>query len=266
MRDPYARLAPFYDGMARDPDIRGFYRRWHDSLRALLIERGVRGGVIVDIACGTGNSTIPWARRRGWRVIGVDRSAAMLRVARGKSRTVRWVKQELTRLSLDVRADAVTCHFDALNHVLDERDLQRVFARVARLLRPGGLFQFDLNTVHMLRWLHLREKLFHVPPHWFVASNEYDEERAVATFTQHWFVRSPPGVAAGRGVRRAGHPPTFERIKVTVQERAFTDSSIATMLERSGLRMVRAETQVEIDRRPMRILYVAEKPAARAAR
>jgi SAM-dependent methyltransferase len=244
MRDPYSTLAPFYDGMTRDPGIRGFYGVWRTSLRAAAKARGVRGTVLVDIACGTGNTAIPWSRRRGWTVIGVDRSAAMLRVARQKSRAVRWVRQELTELNVGVSADFVTCHFDALNHVLDTRDLGRVFSRVAATLRPAGLFQFDLNTVHMLRWLHDREKLFRVGPHWFMASNVFDEKLGIATFSQHWFVRR------GR---------LFQRHLVVVRERSFSDAEIKRLLAAAGLRLLRVDTQVRIDGKPMRKLYLAAK-------
>lgn len=65
MRDPYAGLAPFYDGMARAPGIRRFYRLWREALLSAAKERGVTGRMLVDVACGTGNSTIPWSRRAG---------------------------------------------------------------------------------------------------------------------------------------------------------------------------------------------------------
>jgi SAM-dependent methyltransferase len=247
MRDPYAKLAPLYDGMARAHGIRGFYRQWREALASAAKERGVTGGVLVDIACGTGNSTIPWSRNAGWTVVGVDRSAAMLRVARQKSRAVRWVRQELTKVNVGVRADFVTCHFDALNHVLDTRDLGRVFARVAATLRPGGLFQFDLNTVHMLRWLAVREKLVRVGPHWFTATNAYDEKSGLATFNQHWFIKR------GR---------FYERRLVTVQTRAFSDKAIRRLLAAAGLRLLRVDTQVRVDEKPMRKLYLAQKSTA----
>jgi SAM-dependent methyltransferase len=244
MRDPYARLAPVYDAMAADPSIRALYARWRGTLLAAARAHGVRGTVLVDVACGTGNSTIPWARRRGWTVVGVDRSAAMLRVARGKSKAVRWIRQELTEFDPGVRADFVTCHFDALNHILEERDLRRVFGRVRAALRPGGLFQFDLNTVHSLRWLAPREKLFHAGPHWFAAFNAFDEKSGVATFNQMWFVKR------GR---------SFERRLVTVHERAFAETAIKTMLDRAGLRLLSSEVQVRLDGKPARRLYLAQK-------
>lgn len=240
--DEYTRLAPVYDGMARDPAIRVLYREWRDALVATAAAHGISGRVLVDLACGTGNSAIPWSRRRGWTVIGVDRSAAMLRQARRKSRAVRWVRQDLRDLALETTVDFATCHFDALNHVLTTADLQRVFRRVARVLRPGGLFQFDLNTVHMLRWLRGREKLFRVGPHVFVAANEFDERSGVATFHQHWFVRK------GR---------LYQRRHVAVRTRAFTDAAIRAMLDRAGFRPLQPTIQRRLDGKPVRKLYAA---------
>ena len=37
--------------------------------------------MIVDLACSTGNTAVPWAGARGRTVVGVDVSEAMLRVA-----------------------------------------------------------------------------------------------------------------------------------------------------------------------------------------
>lgn len=242
MRDPYAGLASLYDGMAREPGIRRLYGEWRAALLAAAKAHGVRGRTLVDLACGTGNSTIPWARRRGWTVVGVDRSAAMLREARRKSSKVRWVQQDLTALDLKMRADFVTCHFDALNHVLETSDVQRAFRRVAGLLRHGGLFQFDLNTVHMLRWLNGREKLFRTGPHQFMASNAFDEKTGVATFRQLWFVET------GR---------LYQRRNIVVHERAFADAEIRSMLRRAGLRLRTVTAQVRIEGKPARKLYLA---------
>jgi SAM-dependent methyltransferase len=243
--DPYAGLAPFYDGMARDPAIHAFYVEWRRSLLDAVREHGLRVRVLVDLACGTGNSTIPWTRFRSWTVVGVDRSAAMLREARAKSASVRWYCQDVGRLRIPERADLVTCHFDALNHVLDAADLERVFANAARTLREGGLFQFDLNTAHMLRWLAGREKLFRVGPHVFVASNAYDAGTGVATFRQTWFVR--------RGSR-------YERRDIVVRERAYSDTDLRAMLRRAGLRLLKVTVQRRIGRAAIRKVYLAAKP------
>lgn len=243
MRDPYAVLAPVYDAMAADPGIAAFYGAWRATLKSAARDRGVRLRVLVDVACGTGNSTIPWTRERGVNtVIGVDRSAAMLAVARKKSAIVRWLRQDIRRLRLDVEADAVTCHFDALNHLLTEDDLGDAFRRVAAALRPGGLFQFDLNTVHWMRWLNGREKLFAVGRHVFTATNDYDESSGIATFRQLWFVKT------GR---------LYARHDVRVLERAFTDRVVRRLLAAAGLRLERVTVQTAIAGKPVRKLYLA---------
>lgn len=247
MTDPYAPIAPLYDLMAGDPGVQAFYAAWRTMLLDAARARGAEGAkVLVDLACGTGNSTIPWTREQGWSIIGVDRSAALLKEARRKSRKVRWIQQDLAELALDVKADFATCHFDALNHVLETRVLGRVFKRVARLLRPGGLFLFDLSTEAWFRWLNGRDKLFHAGPHYFTATNAYDAATGVATFQQHWFVRR------GR---------LFEHRLVSVQERAFTDEEVTRLAAAAGLVVVRVEPQVEIDGEVMRKIYLVERPA-----
>jgi SAM-dependent methyltransferase len=160
---------------------------------------------------------------------------------------VRWIRQDLRALRLGVTADAVTCHFDALNHLLEKGDLQTVFGRVGRLLREGGLFVFDLNTIHMFRWLNGREKLYHAGCDLFMAGNEFDEASGIATFRQMWFLRR------GR---------FYARRDVEVRERACADADLRAMLRRAGLRLVRASVQRAIDGKPARKLYVAVKAGA----
>jgi ubiquinone/menaquinone biosynthesis C-methylase UbiE len=234
--------------MAADPGIRAIYRDFRRALTGAAAARRMRPRVIVDLACGTGNTTVPWARARGRTVIGVDVSESMLRVARRKSRQVRWVKQDLTRLALDVTADVATCHFDALNHILDAKDLQRIFTNTARLLRPGGLFLFDLTTRFWLEWLSTSEKLFRAGSDVFVATNAFDRRTGLATFHQLWFVK-----------RRS----LYRKILATVKERSFEDAELRRMLRAAGLRLEEVRVMRRLKGRPIRKLYVAVKRSAR---
>ena len=246
MRDPYRELAPLYDLMVVDPGIQALYAEWRRMASAAAAAHGIRPRVIVDLACGTGNTAIPWAARRGRTVIGVDVSEAMLRVARRKSTRVRWVRQNLTALRLGVQADVATCQFDALNHLLDGRDLQQVFRGVSRILRPGGLFQFDLNTRFVLQWLGTSEKLFRAGPHCFMAYNAFDARSGVATFNQLWFVKR------GR---------FYRKVLVSVRTRSYEDAELRRMLRDAGLRLERVSVQRRLKGRPIRKVYLAVKPA-----
>lgn len=249
MRDPYRPLAPRYDRMAADPGIRAIYRDFRKALVTAVSAHRMRPRVLVDLACGTGNTAIPWAGARGRTVIGVDASEAMLRVARRKSRRVRWVRRDLRDLTLDVTADVATCHFDALNHVLDAKDLQRIFANTARILRPGGLFLFDLNTRFFLEWLGTSEKLFRVGPDVFTAYNAFDRKTGLATFNQLWFVKE------GR---------LYRKVLVTVTTRSFEDAELRRMLRVAGLRLEKIDVMRRMKGRPIRKLYVAVKAGDRA--
>lgn len=242
MRDPYRQLAPRYDRMAADPGIRSLYRDFRRALAAAAGAHRVRPRVIVDLACGTGNTAIPWSAARGRTVIGVDVSEAMLRVARRKSRRVRWVRRNLTDLTLDVTADVATCLGDALGHILDARDVQRILTNTARLLRPGGLFLFDLNTRFCLEWLSTSEKLFRVGPDVFTAYNAFDRETGIATFNQLWFVRQ------GR---------LYRKVLVTVKSRSFEDAELRRMLRVAGLHLEKISVMRRMKGRPIRKLYVA---------
>lgn len=245
MMDQYSGFARLYDQLAAAPGLKLLYSEWRRYLLEAAQEHRVVIRVLVDLACGTGNTAIPWARRRDWRVIGVDSSPAMLREARKKPSAVRWYRQDVTHLRLTERADAVTCHGDALNHILDTHSLRRAFVNVANILRDGGLFLFDLNTGNWLRWAVRREK-GRVGRHAFVATNEFDPKRDIATFRQTWFV------AKGRLLRKQ---------KVTVRERAYPDAEVRRMLRAAGLRVASVKTQREVEGRPARLLYTAIKRA-----
>jgi len=151
----------------------------------------------------------------------------------------------MRNLRLEECADVITCHFDALDHVLVPRDLEQVFVNVARTLNEGGLFQFDMSTEHWFRWLGSQEKLFCPGPNYLMASNEYDTKSRIATFHQLWFI--PKG-------------RLYEKREIKVQERAYTPAEIRRMMKKAGLRLLKMKIQRKIEGKPARLLYLVEKP------
>jgi SAM-dependent methyltransferase len=102
-----------------------------------------------DLACGTGTTALALARE-GIRMFAVDLSPVMCRLAREKAHRARLPLRvlcaDMRRFRLPEPVDLITCEYDALNHVPRKADLRLVARAVARALRPGGYFLFDVNN------------------------------------------------------------------------------------------------------------------------
>lgn len=153
------------------PPYAGLAEVWHEYtapqvpnypefLAALARRRGSDLRDVLDLACGTG---ILAARLAGVaaEVVGLDESGPMLAAAgRLCDRPgVSFVPGDFRDFDLGRPFDAAVCAFNSLNYVRDLGELGRVFAAVARHLRPGGVFVFDAITDVGMRllsgvWLH----------------------------------------------------------------------------------------------------------------
>lgn len=111
---------------------------------ALLDDLLPAGADVLDLGCATG---VPVARAlaRRFRVVGVDHSAHSIELARQRVPTAAFIQADMTRLDLPpARFDAVVS-FYAITHVpRDEHPA--LLARVARWLRPGGVFVASMGA------------------------------------------------------------------------------------------------------------------------
>ncbi len=137
-------IAKFYDELVDWAP----YELWVNSLLQDLERFGLeKGDKILDLACGSGLSTIPMAEN-GYNVTGVDISEAMLTRANEKLNStaglkIIFEKKDLLHLNYDELFDAAVCMHSGLDYILNLDDLQVAFDNVRQILRPGGLFAFD---------------------------------------------------------------------------------------------------------------------------
>jgi SAM-dependent methyltransferase len=113
---------------------------------------------ILDIACGTGNLSIPLAQR-GYKVTGLDLSPEMLALARQKTveakEVIEYFHQDMTEPYPIAQLDAVTCFYIAVSFLNSLERLERGFTQVYKSLKPGGLFLFDQFTPAKMRRLYI---------------------------------------------------------------------------------------------------------------
>ena len=105
-------------------------------------------GPIVELAVGSGRVAIPVARETGKRVIGIDSSPAMLRVARERARDadveLDLRERDMRDLELEEPAALIYIPFRSLMHLPRWHDKRRAFEHVAGSLRPGRPPMFAL--------------------------------------------------------------------------------------------------------------------------
>lgn len=102
------------------------------------------GGPGLDLACGTGFLTIPFARS-GLAMTGVDRAPAMLDLARRKADTlpIRWLHADCRTLDLGERFRLITLTGNAFQEFRTNADQEGLLGAVRRHLAPGGRFAFE---------------------------------------------------------------------------------------------------------------------------
>src|SRR5918994_6255313 len=86
----YDAFAPFYDAFTAQSD----YEKWCDEVIELAVRNGLRGRRLLDLACGTGSSFLPFLRR-GFDVTGCDASRAMLAEAARKAPEARLIHADI---------------------------------------------------------------------------------------------------------------------------------------------------------------------------
>jgi len=112
----------------------------------ILDRNGIRGGLVVDLGCGSGLL----ARElidAGYRVVGIDISEAMIELSRKRAPEVEFRVGSLFEVEIPPCV-AVTAISEVLNYLSDaeneHRGLGRLFRRVHDALVPGGIFVFDV--------------------------------------------------------------------------------------------------------------------------
>jgi SAM-dependent methyltransferase len=153
-RESYEGLARFYDALTAVSD----YEAWTAHALVLAERHGWRGTSVLDVACGTGKSLLPFVHR-GFEVSGCDISPAMLAEAARKAPGIRLVEADMRELPSLGEFDLVVCFDDSLNHLLTEDELTAAFAAMGGNLGPGGLLLFDLNTLLAYRTTFARDSV-----------------------------------------------------------------------------------------------------------
>ena len=219
---PFAFVSQFYDSLMEHVN----YASWVEHIQSRMSALERPPSWVLDVACGTGTPTLLFAER-GVRIVGLDRSLAMVQLARKKALdrhlAVPFAVQDMRFLGVRGKPDVILCLYDSVNFLLTDEDLRRAFSSAARTLAPGGLYLFDVVTERNIR-LHFN-------------GHTYREDRP--GFTYEWTNRYDPasGICSshlkGHCVVNGQKRPFHE----FHQERIFPMQTIERCLKGEGFRV-----------------------------
>ena len=150
--EAYQGLAPFYDELTREHDYDG----WTRHLEETALRFGVRGTRLLDAACGTGKSFLPFLGR-GYTVTGCDISPEMVALASAKAPEADLFVADVRTLGPIGSFDLITCLDDSINYLIDDGDLDAGLGALACNLAPDGVLVFDVNTLSTYRTTFARD-------------------------------------------------------------------------------------------------------------
>ena len=114
-----------------------------EQLLTWIREKGIRVESSMDLACGTG-VLCEILRENGIESAGMDFSQGMIEIARQRNPQIHYDVADMITYRPQKKFDLVTCTGDALNHIMDLENVEKIFRNVYDYLAEGGYFVFDL--------------------------------------------------------------------------------------------------------------------------
>lgn len=119
---------------------RDFTRECAD-LRAVVAARHQAPQRWLDVGCGTGEHLRHLAQHV--QVTGMEKSPAMLAIARRKNPQISIVEADMHTMDLQQTFDVITCLYATLAYCPDPESLAATLSTIASHLNPGGLLVLD---------------------------------------------------------------------------------------------------------------------------
>ena len=209
--------------------------------------------LVVDLGCGTG-TLANLMYKKGYDMIGIDSSLAMLEVAQSKrddkGYEILYINQDMRDLDLYSTVGTIYSVCDSVNYILKDEEILRTFKLVEKFLYPGGLFMFDFNTVYkyekVLGDATIAENREDCA---FIWENFYDDETHINEYDLSIFIEQD-------------EPGLFKRFTENHFQRGYTLGQMHVFLQKAGLKVILvrdSDTKEEPSYDSQRIFIVAKK-------
>ncbi len=243
----YAKFAKIYDSlMKEDTD----YEKWADYIEDIFKKYNKNPKIVCDLACGTGNFTIPLAKR-GYDMIGVDKSLDMLSIAREKALQANldiiFLEQSFSRLDLYGGCDAFLCMIDGFNYVLTPKTLFDIAKRIKTcFLEKDGIFIFDISSSFKLKsYIGNKTFIYDKDAIFYSWENKFHEKTSISDMYINFFVKSKS---------------EYKRFSERHLQRAYEIDEIKQIFNKAGFSQIDAFSPFSFENPKnddMRVVFVA---------
>ncbi len=253
---PFTALAPIYDRTG----FSDYANRATARYLAYALENDWAGRRIIDIGCRTGAASW-WLAQQGYRVSGVDESAALIDIAQKRYATGEWVDgnpPEFVRYTLGA-LDALSGLVDlalaadgALHVASSLRELETIFTAIRHLLDDERLLIFDLETIGGMAASAQAGPLL-----------LYDDARDLTVIARHRFNFETLSRTTHYTIWQRGSAG-WQRADEQHTARGYPVQAVRTVLERAGFAL---QALLSPDMQPLdplreppdRVVFVAQK-------
>lgn len=221
--EEYGRFAELYDELMEEIP----YEDWCKVLEKQLASYGIRGGLVLELGCGTG-SVCEILARDGYDMTGIDVSLDMLGIAEEKRMEsglpILYLCQDMREFELYGTMRAVIAVCDTMNYLTEREDFIRTLKLVNNYLDPGGVFIFDLKTPHFYKDILGTRTLGSAEEDAaYIWENSFDEESGINEYRMTFFEKQEDG--------------RYDRFEEVHVQRAWTREEIIGMTEAAGLKL-----------------------------
>ncbi|HEX9973450.1 MAG TPA: class I SAM-dependent methyltransferase [bacterium] len=133
----YSELAEIYDQLYLN-----IFNYEQDAEFVDSIFKKYKIKTFLELGCGSGHLAKLLFEKR-YKIIGVDRYEEMLQIARKRLPEVEFIQQDIRKLKLDRKFDAIIAMGRMFTYMTTNKDVEQSISSVARCLKPNGIFLFD---------------------------------------------------------------------------------------------------------------------------
>lgn len=221
----YNSFASVYDELTVNVD----YKERTAYIMKILDTYGIKDGLLLDLACGTGSLSLEFAKN-GFDVIGTDASFDMLSEAQNKAyesgQNILFLCQKMQETDLYGTVRAVVCSLDSLNHLNDVSEVRETFSKLKNFVDDGGIMIFDVNTLYKHREI-LGNNTF-----------VYDEKNVYCVWQNSL---SSDGITVGINLDFfvKENNDAYTRFSENFKEKFFSDEEITEAAQNAGFRVLK---------------------------